>query len=566
MSDVFENMDNSFRKMAGEVKATYNPVFWMEMESQLSDAGLDEAFREAAGNVVAPAALPVDFSEVNDTFLDESFRQAASTYQLNYSAAHWNDYLANESDIVQNEVFITAASSVTAAYQPAFWTEADVALQAEGLHYEYKSAYWDEAKSMLDLAERRQFFYRWSGVASLLMLISLLGGGLYTTQMSNGLVKDNTAQLLSLNLTSQPNTIVNNNESENNNGQNVAVINNASESALAEANVNGNVSSGQVDLASNNNESTTTEIVGNTTNNGENISGLELNQNATAIETTYNSGINYTSGTGHFMTRNDEFWTITKKIENEKHFVLENENLAVQHGISTIKNMPELSGVPTIGIVGVPQFKHKPSHQISIYAGIGLGREFGDYYLDAGRRTKFGIEYRRATYGKLHRFEFGATAGVSHMRQSSLGTEQRTTQYFMNGSVSKSWYKLRLTNMYYASAGIFTTIKLNSRNKISIGAAYDRLINVKSNMSYQIGSDAEIVTVNNNWGIVDGINKQDIRLTAGYELALNKRLSVQLNAGFGLMDRTDDVFLNNVFTDHEVEATIGIRYNLFRIR
>ena len=72
----------------------------------------------------------------------------------------------------QDDAFVEANKSMKATYEPHFWGPADAALQKEGLHYEYKSAYWSEAKKMLDVADRRLFFFKWSAIASLFILIS----------------------------------------------------------------------------------------------------------------------------------------------------------------------------------------------------------------------------------------------------------------------------------------------------------------------------------------------------------------------------------------------------------
>ncbi len=563
-------MDNSFRKMSGEIKAVYNPIYWMEMESTLDNVSMDSAYQTAAGSVSVPLSQSADFSEVNDVFLDDAFRGAAGNQATTFSSSHWNEFLAQEKDLVQNDAFTVAANATTVAYHPVFWNDADTVLQQEGLHYEYKSHYWSEAKNLLDLADRRAFFYRWSGVASLLLLISAFGGASLQPETTTDFVSENgipAEEIFQTNfVSSDPKA---NGEILDEDRNDVRF--DKSDFAASESNLHNSGIAGQnisaVDYASSHlvdmsSADPSIDVMGG---NG-NPAVSENDHSASGSTNELSSSGSVAHNVGRILNHNERDWTVTKKYENDSRFVLIAENGTIMRPVQTISNEPLISPMPHVSIEENPKYKSRPSHFLSLAASIGVGREYGGSVLDLGKRTTVGIQYRRISYGALHRFEFGANAGVNQMSQTFLGTERHSSQFYLDGSFSKAWYKLRLTAMYNVTAGITAGFKINSRHKITLGAAYDRLIGVKSNMSYQLSSDDEIVTVNNNWGIKDGVNPFDVRFSFGYEYALAKRLSLQANASCGLFDRTENDFLQNTFFDREAGVSIGIKYDLIRIR
>ena len=61
-----------------------------------------------------------------------------------------------------NDAFVTAAALSKVVYDPNYWQDADLALQAEGLHHEYKPEYWKEAEKLLIQDARKGFFFKWA--------------------------------------------------------------------------------------------------------------------------------------------------------------------------------------------------------------------------------------------------------------------------------------------------------------------------------------------------------------------------------------------------------------------
>ncbi|OIQ36660.1 MAG: hypothetical protein BM555_02205, partial [Crocinitomix sp. MedPE-SWsnd] len=168
-------MDDAFRKASGETKAVYNSSFWTEVEAKLNDASLDDAFRAAAlGAVASPSFVPTD--AIEDMFMDSAFVEASSEATVAYNPSFFEQFKAAEGTLKMDSAFQAAAAASVVDYAPEFWNDADKALQKEGLHYEYQSAYWGEAKKLLDKSDRKGFFLQWSAVAALLITASFLGG------------------------------------------------------------------------------------------------------------------------------------------------------------------------------------------------------------------------------------------------------------------------------------------------------------------------------------------------------------------------------------------------------
>jgi len=137
------------------------------------------------------------------------------------------------------------------------------------------------------------------------------------------------------------------------------------------------------------------------------------------------------------------------------------------------------------------------------------------------------------------------------------------------GKVIGSWSKVQFTDIFYANANFLTHYKLSDKNKLKLGFGIERLVGIKSNTAYFIPEEDGIRTVNNNWGVEEGFNNNDFRVSLGYEYKISNQLSLQLDGNFGLLDRTDDLFFENAnfgqsIFDRETNVMIGLKYTIFR--
>lgn len=553
-----QNMDDLFRKAADSQHANYRTDFWKDMESQLADDALDTAFRNAAsGNSFA---LPENLSEsLNDAFMDDAFKTASDNTHIPYFSAYWTEFAANRSIIEENISFVEAANALQADYHPTYWEAADVALQNEGLHYEYRTEYWSEARRMLDRADRSKFFIKWSAVAVILLLLSF--GGIFMNNKSGRM--DTVLQDNSAHTNTQGSSVLALAESlhENNNSINHAGISNH-ETVDFTTESTDNKSGTELrpsDNHSNISYAHTTDLNSqglsspNDVNNGSNeVSDITSPRDVNFVD----------SDSPELIEEQDNYSTLASQVET----------LASIDNRDNLKKLP-LTAIPSNSNIDLsysgPEIEvhravSRPTSQFYLFANSGFGNKYGQPNFIPTWRTGGGIEYTHTSFGRLRNFEFGGTLGINHIRQNDFGTERRVSVYNTKGGVDKFWYKLQLKDMIYTNVSAVVGYRIDHLQKIRFSVGADYLVFVQSNMSYQNQPDMGITTVNNNWGVKEGVSKLDLRLGLGYEIQVGKRWSFQANGSFGLFDRSDDDFIIDKNFDHEMNATVGVKYTLLR--
>ncbi|MBL7897200.1 MAG: hypothetical protein JNJ99_01610, partial [Crocinitomicaceae bacterium] len=568
------NMDNSFRKAAGELKFSYNKSFWNDAEKHLDDSSMDAAFQNAAA--VSSFMPDLNIADtISDAFMDEAFKSAAQSVHVDFSAANWSQFSNERSEIEQNVSFTDAANSVTADYHPVFWTDADQALQNEGLHYEYKTSYWNDARVLLDKSDRGVFFRRWSAVAAILLLFSI--GGVYSTLNSES---DGNSNNSNSSAVQQNNSGLNSSEnaSTNNTGKNDVLVD-ADNNQIQNADENNLVSNNAIeiatddtqnDLMNNQNDIENSQVISSSDLSSENNSSSEslsnqniennnLNEENPVVE---NTGENNVSNNQELNQQTDLSAGQSTNNLNEEHILDSssdplnrstenslNEEMNSELNESIVKLPGAVSGFDAAAIteyagpeIEITKFRLKPTHTVSFYGNAGVGNKYNAAEFTPTFRTNFGLEYRRSGFGKMRNFEFGAAAGFNHVRQRDFGTERRVSVFTLDGGTDKLWYKLQLKDMIYANVSGLVSYNISSKHKLSFTAGADYLVFVQSNMSYKVDSDEGIKTVNNNWGVKDGLNKIDLRIGVGYEFALTKNIALRANGSFGFFDRSENNF------------------------
>ena len=565
MSEADKHMDDSFRKMDKEFRVSYHSSYWSEMKTMLDNESMDIAFRDAAGNFAVPTTFNGGFEAVNDAFLDEAFKTGAHEQQAVYDASAWEDFQQNRPDIEMADAFNEAAKITVTPYNPSYWNDADVALQEEGLHHEYKSDYWEEARSLLDLADRKLFFYRWSGVAGLLLLISLFGGNMVEfTQPANG-VGEHIVKVESNGADSNTQNISVDSQLQEDKSNAMDERKLISDNSTLPGNYNENTLMSSQDIKT---EIETAEHGSSLNEQDNDLMDQHIRQEdlirVLAVDASVDESADMDMPNVSDIAFSVEYDDRYIKASGVKEEINEgtDQNYSPNDLLPPSGDKREHNGMYPAPAVHIDKVPVIPKNGIALVAGLGLGNEYGGVSYDPSWRSSAYLEYTRSFGGQLKRFEIGGGFGVNHIRQSGLGTERRSTQYHLDGTVTKSWFKINLTDLVYANTNVFVNYKLNEKHKLKFGVGYDRMVAVQSNMSLKDGTD-EITTVNHNWGVQNGVNKQDIRLSLGYEYNVNSKLAVRLTGNFGLTDRTDNVFLQNNFTDREMNFTLGVKYNLF---
>lgn len=553
MAEENLHMDDAFEQMANDFKVNYDSSFWNDALTKLNDASLDEAFRAAAQSVVVGPVLP-ETGNVDDVFMDAAFSSAATEQAVNYNPDFYKQFQESEASLQMDEAFQTAAAATVVDYLPNYWNDADAALTAEGLHYEYNSAYWAEAKKLLDKSDRAAFFTRWTSIAGLLLLISFSTQFIGLTTTENGAAKNLASdQLNNKNSSSEllsdndliEDIIINNNTDYSNELTNDAAdlsvqIDVEDITVNLEVNQSLNTTNPQANL--------TTEIKDRTFENlaSTNIKSPLFSQDENLLSIYYNTSA---SNSSELATTIDS---------EESRLDISALNRAI---IGNVAN--DLSALPNLEI-NKGQDRPKGMHSFSVLANAGVGNRWGDEILSPSLRTTLGVGYNYAPTGLLRNFDVASNIQLNHVRQNNLGVEKRSNVYEYNGDVSKYWYKLQLKDIIYANTNFTIGYRLGARHKINVGFGVDYLLAVGSNMSFKDKDFKSITTVNDNWGVKDGINLLDVKVGLGYEYLLNNKFSLTLNANYGLLDRTDDDFLNQVRVDKEMNIMVGFKYTLFR--
>ena len=549
MAEENKHMDDAFKRLGEEFKVNYNPEFWNEAKSKLDDAMLDDAFKAAAANAVTtPSFEPTE--GVDDMFMDSAFVDAASEQSAAYNPAFFEQFLENEGEIAMDEAFVEAAGAQVADYLPEYWDGADKALQDEGLHYEYQTEYWKEAKKLLDKQDRRVFFFRWSTAAAILMLISFTGMKLTPEQIEIDNMHANEADYNAADF-------------ENNHLANVNV--DAAKEALEADKSFGNYTDLRDIIAdkANGNDNQLTDI----NHDGNNHDGNNGMQDHLANNNPDNNSL--LNGNVDLVNTDKETF---KSLGINGGLAERNKNAdeLTFNKIGTLDKTP----MNRLGVsIFAPEIKIEKGkdpftmHYIGLVAESGVGNKWGEFSFLPTMRNSFGVEYMIAPGNvNLQNYEFGASFKINHIRQSQLNAEERSDVYDVHGDVTKYWRKLQLKDMVYANLNGLINYRIAGRHKLKFGIGFEYLAAVRSNMSYVDDFTADITTVNNNWGVKEGLHRFDMRFSVGYEFEISNRWSLQATSNFGAFDRTDDDFIGDINRDVELNLMLGLKYNIFGIK
>jgi hypothetical protein len=488
-------------------------------------------------------------------FMDAAFVDASAELVVNYDPLFFEQFKAQESHLGMDEAFQTAAAAAVVDYVPQYWDAADKALQNEGLHYEYQSAYWNEAKRLLDKSDRKGFFFKWSAVAAALIMISfaatMIGFESNLPAGAEGHLAGN-ADNSSSNRLAEINEI-----SETNKGGDNSELNNENHILAQNENGQSGVGAANENLENNNIVANPNNVVNN--HNSANTPKQGANNGHIG------SGMNLVTAT----QKKNPLISIEDPVLSSLPFdMLDLQEDGLREDIRRI-HFDEYRSTPSlpIPVLEINKGQHSPRgvHNVSVIMSAGVGSQWSAEQLLPSHRSSFGAEYLYSPARKLGNFEFGTRFMVHHVKQKGITTTKRTADYNIEGGVHQYWYLLQITDLIYSNVNFAVNYRLAPKHKLKANIGVDYLTAVKSNMSYKNSVHAqEITTVNNNWGVKDGANTFDLRIGFGYEFELTSRVGLMFSANAGLFDKTDDVFLGNNFQDKDVSLMFGLKYNLFR--
>lgn len=577
MSELNKHMDDAFKKMSEDLKVTYDKSFWESAKAKLDDANLDDAFKAAASAMEVSPAL--DATEgIDDMFMDAAFVDASSEASVSYDSSFFEEFMNQQGDLIMDEAFNEASSSVTVDYLPQFWNDADRALRNEGLHYEYDSAYWAEARKLLDRSDRKVFFTRWTSVAIALLLISFGGQQFLSTSITNvngiqASESHNESELVVSGNNLSEVVLANELKVEDNNSINSSTSNDNSEEGLAHHEM---VHTNDNGSAHNSGSQLTLENAQEITNGTDTRNPLD--QAIENLETTNETNAQIT------LIDNNSVGSSTRNPLDNVIEVVESsstigtlEVLGTQQTNSVIStdmnllNSPEIHSIDrnsnTLKMpkVTIEQIKPRTVHSLSVVGGSGIGNKWGSFSFLPTLRNSVGLEYMTCTVKRFKNLELGGSLMLNHVKQNNFGYEDRISVYNTYGGVTKYSRSVQLKNMVYGNANFLVNHRLSPRHKMKFGVGFEYLLAANSNMSFIDGKVQQVTIVNDNWGVKEGLNKFDVRFTVGYEYQLTNTLALQLNTNYGMFDRTDDFYLKSDEKNVEIGVMLGLKYNLFRL-
>ena len=567
MDKAFENMDKRFKYIEEELNYNYDSSMWHEVESTLSDSALDNAFVNAANSTVFNSNI--DFSSVDNAFLDDAFIDAAKQTKVNYQTKYFNEFKAVESDLIQNDSFVHAATVASAVYSSKYWSDANLALQAEGLHHEYKSDYWREAERLLLKDQRKAFFWKWSTAATILILLSVLGFNLNQSSVnelantSNSKIENNTNKQTHL---ADKNTIKNKSNSVNTN--NVKIIDNSKSKVVTNNN----------DLADASNQKTNNNTLNSHKTNNININSDNSNLSDKTKEFPNKNETNLINGTNKTKPHSD----ISKDIVVNDNLVKpENENpqkspleiseyttlealVKMDRNLDVELNQTKLNENLVVNKIEYTPLNH--IHQFAIKFEKGLGNSFGSTSNVISPRNAMYIDYRFNPIHRLKNIQFGVDLGMYHMNLDNYELEKNYSVYSIEGGVEHFWYRMTYKDLIYMSTKFNTYIDLGKRSKLRLGIGVDRLMTSRIRLEYKNEQTETVIDEGNEWGVNDGINKIDLNFGIGYELKLNSKFSFLIDSRVGTSDKTNNEYLKVKRNDKDLSIQFGIKYNIFAIR
>ena len=573
MDKFFENMDNRFKSIENELKFKYDEQFWNDAENVLNDAELDNAFTKAAQQ--ATVASNIDFNDIDNAFLDEAFVNAANQTQYAYNPSYWNDFTNVESNLYYNDAFVTAAAQSQAVYDANYWNDADLALQAEGLHHEYKPEYWKEAEKLLIKDSRNGFFFKWGVAATILLLISFLTFNLNNHHTNGGevqIAKNNQEDAPSIFVAEQNNhqssntTIVNelNSSNENDNNTIGTTINNKINqpkhtNQLEEQNYNTqNQTEGFV--KHHKDENSTDDVV---TTKEQIEDNNDITQNQTTIDHLNNSIVNPDESIHH---ENESQFNQNELIENDNIFY---EDKKIENIHLNNKDLKHISNdFSPKGIEGkqidLTSFKLKPTHIFGIELSKGIGNNFNDDSQLSARNSLY-LTYQFIPFAtRVKNFSFGIDAGIYHQNLNNYEYESQYAVYHVEGNVDHYWYKMVYKDLVYLSARGNIYYSIANKHNLKLGFGVDKLATSRINMQYQKNKELKQNDDADQWGLNKGINSLDFSLSFGYEFKVNNNFSFTINAKHGILDKTNDELVKRTKNDIDKSILFGLKYTFFR--
>ncbi len=568
----FENMDNRFKSIENELTYKFDSKFWEQAENELNNAELDNAFVKAAEQT--STAPQFDFNDIDDAFLDDAFIEAAKNTQYDYNPSYWKDYTQVENTLYYNDAFVTATALSQVVYDPNYWKDADLALQKEGLHYEYKPEYWAEAEKLLIQDARKVFFLRWGVAAGILLLLSFLtfninNNNIENQQLSKHQSKNNKVETVSQSTHKNNLTVVKNKENQMQNNLDVHHSNVNSNHLSDEQNTNHfSYKSNQTSLPANsanhnlhlNNKTTDETTKNDVVNNNllQEYNNKKEPSNINAPDNQISTIVNKTKST--IVNEEDKTFTMDEEIEdvNKDMALIKLNNKIVNHIYTPKKEIKIEQNKIDLTVLNT-----KPSHLLGVEVAKGIGNNFNNNNLSF--RNSMYLSYTLIPFTpKVKNLSYGLDVGIYHQNLNEYEYETNYKVYYVEGNVDNYWYKMVYKDLVYFSSRANLYYTITNKHQLKLGVGVDKLITSRIDMQYKINKDFSPQASTNQWGLNNAINDLDFSINLAYQLDISNNFAFIINAKHGILDKTNDEYLNRTKNDIDKSLLLGIKYTFFR--
>lgn len=569
MDKFFENMDNRFKSIEQELKYNFDSKFWEQAENELNNAELDNAFTHAAEQ--ATLNSNIDFNDIDDAFLDEAFVEAAKNTHFEYQATYWTDYTRVENTLYYNDAFVTAAALTHVVYDPNYWQDANLALQDEGLHHEYKPDYWKEAEKMLMHDSRKGFFFKWGVAATVLLLLSFLTFNINQPTVKDLQLSDNhktNSDIEKVDKTKHPLEKKSTQSSHNNDVDNHLISEQNTSLADVRKSSNNQLSNPNSQA---NNSVTKHEV--NEDNKGDKLSEtkVKINKPSTIDDinhlTPFNKQNKNTNDLvdDHSINKNSPSLN-TKTINYENNEAEKREDIAQIHfnngSLIHVSNNYNPKGIHS-NRIDISSIDLAPTHLLSAELSKGIGNNFNNNNYSF--RNALYVSYRFIPFSpKTRNFSYGIDVGLYHQNLNNYEYESQYAVYHVEGNVDHYWYKMVYKDLVYLSTKANVYYTLAPKHTFKLGFGVDKLITTRIDMQYKINSDLTQKNSSEQWGLNKGFNNLDFSINLGYEFKVNSNFAFTVNAKHGILDKTNNEYLNRKSSDKDKSILLGIKYTFLR--
>ena len=487
------------------------------------------------------------FDNLEAYALDNAFIEASQKMQYPYVPAFWNNFTQQEGDLIQSVNFSEAAINYNTAYHPIYWNAAQEALASEGLHYQYKASYWNEAEKLLVAADRKVFFAKWLSIASALLVVGLVGHFTFSEKAINvkqSIVNSKAQENENIFKNAGQSSVLSFEKQDLNTAENTKTIqpfvDNSTDKKIISSpdsntsnNLTKNTSKGLTEEIPKNNLPTNTQVNAKIDLTEDALANAHETNRVENLELTTNPKLNLMTSLGSAPLNEKSISINNKTIAVEirsKNPEIQKINLAESIVLSEARRtIVEPTPLP------IERSKDQLNHKFEVFlaAQTGIGNTFSN---SAGynQRTSadFGIAYN---FKKLNGLQISLTSGFDYQTLNNYTDSYSFVNYERTGKISHQSFGYEFNSLVKWQNSILFGYKVKPKITLRLGGAIDRYFT--SQIKIHETKFEEVTESPFLWGQNDFINQYDIQLITQLEYKAFKKISIVATGKFGFLNQ-----------------------------